>query len=813
MITLPEPLNKVMRSGNLEGIKPFAVLIRNKWHEESGGDSYFALDTDNPIDITAMIVKPNTLSMTLDVNEVAQYKANNVTLTIYDPFNRFIEGTPISFFPQGYQLYGSQVILYYGLDDTNRTPLFVGVIKDLPTHKPESYQVDLKLISPLELLNDIEAKDFSDKYEGETLTLHGQDDDNNPIYQTAHTGVGGFSAIYADGVKMFEGVDYQVSQLSELNLPAFVTIINTDLHSATITADYYCWKTGLSVEQIVSGLVALAGYIDNTSIQPIIWQTEVRNPPVISPIFAALGYYEGAPNEYTFNWGDTSKKPDWQYNDLWENVFVSNGATKKIKNIIPNNFDYSFTALSAYTTRDYFAFYAFGSEDVTGTYGINNGIVVEIEHRNGYNDVSVLKVENKNATELLFQEYGSFRGCQVNLEKRGNNATVKITDYFGGTTITKNISYQNAGSFNICNLYTTRSEYSGNPWHVLYLLNQTWNFYDSNSNLIAEDIRRPCIITTVLDKTNDTFPWGAINAEITQNQQTNATPEVNVYLSNDGNNWSEPLSYNLGVEIARSERYLRYMIYISNIPQDSFNITNPNSYYYDTDLVLNLINLSNKSILEALQDFALISGYEFGVDRQGVFFFRPRSQSTTPVYDLDHNEIVKIDNVQKRFNDFFTKLTLQFGQRPLEFYANEGERPTPVDKYGIINKEIDKPDIVNYDNPELAQAIGPQLLAIYSNLADIIQLTGKLNLNLELGDVVNLKRNYNLTVPNNASDITKFNSQDTYFRACKITGLNYNFAKRQITYTLRDVSNETNKPQYQFDEFIYDFQVPLGVKE
>lgn len=277
MITLPAPLAKVMRSGNLEGIKPFAVLIRNKWHEESGGEGYFALDTENPVDISAMIEKPNTLSMTLDVNEVAQYKANNVTLTLSDPFNKFIEGTPKSFFNNEYQLYGSQVILYYGLDNTNRTPLFVGAIKDLPTHKPESYQVDLKLISPLELLNDIEAKDFSDKYEGETLTLHGQDDYNNPIYQTANTGVGGFSAIYANGVKMFEGIDYQISQLNELAFPALVTIKNTDLHSATITADYFCWKRGLSIEQIISGLVALAGYIDNTDIRAVLWNTAVTS--------------------------------------------------------------------------------------------------------------------------------------------------------------------------------------------------------------------------------------------------------------------------------------------------------------------------------------------------------------------------------------------------------------------------------------------------------------------------------------------------------------------------------------------------------
>lgn len=793
MITLPEPLNKVMRSGNLEGIKPFAVLIRNKWHEESGGDSYFVLDTDNPIDITAMIVKPNTLSMTLDVNEVAQYKANNVTLTIYDPFNRFIEGTPISFFPQGYQLYGSQVILYYGLDDTNRTPLFVGVIKDLPTHKPEQYQVDLKLISPLELLNDIEAKDFSDKYEGETLTLHGQDGDNNPIYQTANTGVGGFSAIYANGVKMFEGVDYQVSQLSELSSPALVTIIKADLHSATITADYYCWKTGLSVEQIVSGLVALAGYTDNTDIRSVVWINEIKNLFQMEVDFA-IGYYKEG-SDLKYNWFDISS---------WDSLQISNRTVTR-KSIFPEEFTINFNMAfesEAGSWQGYESAYCFGDE-LGGNNWPKNGYAILRDHP--YGRMRVLKwtnntISNPTQAEYAsdFMSYSRLAGVQV---KNGNITFLKV----GGGTFGTYPLYFTPSWESFRALYSdTRITVSGIKFSP-----------DVSSTEIlesTEQYNKPVIKSKVADKLSSTGYWGGLTTSLETSEIT-INYSLQYSYSADNITFSPLESTSINANTGVEDRYIYFIFQIISAANAGASLLNPQISYYTSSLSLQFVNLSGKTVLEALQDFALISGYEFGVDRQGVFFFRPRSQSTTPVYDLDHNEIVKIDNVQKRFNDFFTKLTLQFGQRPLEFYANEGDRPTPIDKYGVINKEIDKPDIVNYDNPELAQAIGPQLLAIYSNLADIIQLTGKLNLNLELGDVVNVKRNYNLTVPNSASALTKFNAQDTYFRACKITGLNYNFAKRQITYTLRDVSNETNKPQYQFDEFIYDFQVPLGVKE
>ena len=153
MITLPTELLHVQQGHDLRVLKPYALLYRNKWNAQI---NKFALE-ETPIDISKMIIKPNTLSMTLDVNEVAQYNANNITLTLSDIRNRFVEGTLNSYFPEGYQLYGSRVVLYYGIDTQNWTALFTGVIKDLPTYKPEKHEVDIKLVSPLELLKDIEA--------------------------------------------------------------------------------------------------------------------------------------------------------------------------------------------------------------------------------------------------------------------------------------------------------------------------------------------------------------------------------------------------------------------------------------------------------------------------------------------------------------------------------------------------------------------------------------------------------------------------------------------------------------------------------
>lgn len=1000
MITLPVDLERFMQGQDLKGLKPYALLYRNKWNATS---QKYELDT-TPVDITPLIAKPNTLSMTLDVNEVAQYNANNVTLTLEDTKNRFVDGVPNSYFPEGYQVYGSKVVLYYGLNnpinpyptqvgytvvgsptitdgvvsgfsnsnyltlDTstfdsnksfefvvkaklnsfgkavfgfnqpwtntfraaqnqivwwlssqttgaaqlnvihtvslqtstwyyflftydgnstysigvstdgknfektsytrnykmgvtsqirlgswtqnsyqfdgeidlketyvklngnywfngahffypyNSTPLFTGVIKELPSHKPDKYEVDVKLVSPLEMLKDIEAKDFSDTVTGEVLTLDHTGDNNEEFYLTAQKGVGGITALYANGVKLYEGVDYEVSDLNKLNYNAVIEVKNSTVFGQTFTVDYYYWKRGLSIEEIVSGVVALGGYSGaTTDIQPVAWQNAVRSPSTVSNVLGAIGYYESALNEYTFNWHN-------RYGNSWKNTQGTGGITNKL----PANFDYSFTIEGGPThlvTDDVGAICLGDSYNGTtisetldpnyqaanlGPVGVTNGItcrlfygmVTRIGSSRRYIGVTVHSITNGTPTLLYSYEIPSnsqTSDVRANFEIKRRGNTINV--YYEGNSVAT-ATYN--GSLDYHYQYDRRSSDRYN-----HFLDNSWTFFDSSLNQHGANLTQPCIVTDTLDMTAGGSSWGAVEAELDQD----AIYFLNAYFSTDaGATWSGAYSYNIDVNMARPERYMYYVLGVPD-NQASFDIKDPSTYFYASTLVLNIVNLGNSTVLESLQDLALISGYEFGVDRQGVFFFRPRLSSTTPIYELDHSQLEKVDTVKRNLSDFFTKLTLSFAEVPLEFYANTGTRPTPIDKYGVINKDIDKPEIVNYDNPELAQAIGPQLLEVYSALPNIIQAVGKLNLALELGDIVNLKRNLNLIADPEGSDFSKYIRQQTYYRACKVTGMNYNFAKRQITYTLRDVTDSYPAPQPgDLYGFVYELPIRLGVK-
>lgn len=765
MITIPAELERATKSGNLTGLKPFALLYRNKWDSVN---NVFALES-TPIDISEMIVKPNTLSMTLDVNEIAQYNANNVTLTLSDPHNRFIEGVPGSYFPADYQLYGSRVVLYYGFDSTNRISIFTGSIKDLPNHKPEQYQVDLKLVSPLEMLKDIEAKEFSDKVTGETLAYKSTDDEGHRIYQTAGVGVGGFYAVYADGTKLFEGIDYETSQLNLLGAKAEVTIIKSDYYSSTITADYFTWKTNLTVEQIVTGLVGLAGYDSTTEdIRNVVWSVAVRGVEDAT-LLAAIGYtkngstYESVDDFNGGNFGTNIRVTRHSYYPsnckITLNAYLNN----------PGGFNSSDSVRTYFVgiknNGDYYTGVAIVFEGPYSAYPSSQGRIriIAYKYTNGSysNSVTITNRNNRNNTNT-----------QVVIEKNGDTVKVIGEDTTATYTFDNSFDFGNSNETNET-LLTQKCPMRFDLYKVELLSDDT--AYVENKGILVEN------------STGTHRNWSSVLGYLSD-ENSQYTAKYRTKQSGQMTNWQ---AYQLNNDIGINSDTLQLSLEITTGTADIENLL---MQYMSNSISFALVSFPGESVLEALQDLALISGYEFGVNRNGVFFFRPRKESTTPTYQLDHSEIVKVDTVKKNLNDFFTKLTLTFAAIPLEVYANEGTRPTLVDRYGVINKEIDKPNIVNYDNPELAQAIGPQLLAIYSALPDTVQATGKLNLALELGDIVNLKRNYPLTADPAGSDYNKFERQNTYYRACKITGLNYNFDKRQITYTLREVTDENNIP-------------------
>lgn len=779
MTEIPQELENIVKSGDLRSLKIFADLYRNKWSSEEGK---FSLENVS-IDITDLISKIGNLSKTLDVEEVSVFKTNNVTLTLCDIKGLFSENTPNSLFNGGYQIYGSRIQLYVGVSKDVKSILFIGSIKELPIYKPDNYQLDIQLVSPLDMLGDIEAKDFSEKITGEALSLDHQEENENPFYVTSQRGVGGIEAVYADGVKLFAGVDYDVSDLNNLSQQAMIEIINKDLFGKTFTSDYYVWKRNLNVSEIITGLLTMCGFApENLKIETVAWNTLIRNQFLITQPLMAFCYGQQN-NDYTYTGGENWLGP------YRESIF-------------PENFKINFKIWNYQFMNGH---YALGDLEQTDQAGqapiVKNGILIDFTKWNpSPGEISISWI--KNGETVFSEKFSRYSMVNDDVEIIKTSSTLSVN--IGGILNIKDFVFNpNTGKYN-------EAAVNSFAFGSYYKITEINSAGDELNSLSA-----PGIITQPISVNPDSTTWTTVRATLSDSFRDY---KLSYRTSKDGELWGNWQDIFFDAGFSETTKFIQFRFIIASVqsldnPPTNTDVKNFLAEYLAQGLVLNMVNLSGQSVLEAIEDFALITGYEFGLDRLGNFFFRPRLTNNTPSVSLDSTELIKIGNIQKKINSFFTKLIFLFGLTPIEFYANQGERPTLVDRYGVLAHEIEKPQIINYDNPELAQAIGPQLLEVYSSLPNRIAATVKINLSLDLGDIVNFKRELPLTVNPQSPDYEKYQKLSTYYKACKIIGLSYDFSKWQVKYTLLDVSDKNTAPQYEFNEFKYLLPVEFGVKE
>jgi hypothetical protein len=109
--------------------------------------------------------------------------------------------------------------------------------------------------------------------------------------------------------------------------------------------------------------------------------------------------------------------------------------------------------------------------------------------------------------------------------------------------------------------------------------------------------------------------------------------------------------------------------------------------------------------------------------------------------------------------------------------------------------------------------VAPNFLQQYGTLRKTIKIKARIDLELEIGDVVLVKHNTPLSVSKGLTDYTKFTKSLGYYRACKIEGIETDYTKRQNTYDLVDYSSTNTEPQMESEKFKYLHPVKFGLKE
>ncbi|WP_424244383.1 hypothetical protein Dip510_001597 [Elusimicrobium posterum] len=500
MIEIPKGLDKVIRANDHGPLKSIVYMYRNKWDPATAQYEVEA----TPTNITKWLTKAANLILQLDLSEINRYDASNITLTFANTKNEFAEDVEGSLFPEGYLLYGSKFEYYVGASDDLKILMYTGTIAEEPTYRTESYEVDIRVVSQLELFKKNECSAFANHVTGEKLT------GTYPNYTTVNIGVGNVLKLYAGTPTVIQeelilGVDYTLSGLNEMLSPAAIEIINPNLNGKTFYADYYYWKTNLKIHEIVHGLLDIMKIPqDKRYVEEVIFNTSVKNQFVGTSQAVGLGYYKEGDNDYKFNWFQIM-------NNDWANYVAPSDVVANRKNIVPTNFEINFSFKHTRTNAA-----AFGGYGFNGAYAIGdtphasqmvvNGLYVVFLSNTNINGITSMYMQIREVTNGSYSvRYTSstisgITYAQSAIKIRKINSVISV--YVNNALVT---TFTKTTSFNLDAMY------SYNRFRT-ECLNYNITPLDSEGNSLISPISVPTLLSPIIDKGNNSDVWGSILA-------------------------------------------------------------------------------------------------------------------------------------------------------------------------------------------------------------------------------------------------------------------------------------------------------------
>ncbi|MFA5161294.1 MAG: hypothetical protein WC421_03525 [Elusimicrobiales bacterium] len=236
-----------------------ATLQRRLWN----GSAY---ELGAGQDITADMAECGRINFKLDAEGYNVWSLSNCALTVRNERNQWKEGNPEGYFPDGTSAAMSRIVIEAGvlLEDGSAelSPVFCGYISDGITLLPDERKAQFTVISPMSRLDLSPAQDAAQFTENEAAGS-----DSGTEFTTQNPGVGSMDRVLrgqtADGPEnaqeLMPGADFSVSQLSQYELGAKITLAQPLSSGQSLWVSYRRWLRDKTVEQTVNALLDLAG--------------------------------------------------------------------------------------------------------------------------------------------------------------------------------------------------------------------------------------------------------------------------------------------------------------------------------------------------------------------------------------------------------------------------------------------------------------------------------------------------------------------------------------------------------------------------
>ena len=784
-----------LKSNNYTNLKQKILLYRRKWN-----NGVFEIES-TPIDITNLMDYEGTnavITQQLDIDDANTWKIGNLVLTIYNKNNCFWEGKYDGYFAFPYYLFGSKIEYYVGDEIINNwVKLFTGYLTAEPTYRQDEMLVEFQVLNRLDFLDTISAEGISTTISNEQAT---RQDSSNVL--TSHSAVGRIIEVLkgtdlTTAIPLQEKTDYSITQLNEYNLPAKLTLTSALLSNENIYITYLYWRKGLLIDELVTDLLDFAeiGSSDRI-VDPVVFSNSVR--------VAKTGF-----DDISWAW-------IYQLNNNDDFTHYINGGGRNSRNSYTIS-DYD-AENDSYTLENYLK--QFGCFMRSGRINFYFDTFRRVDD-SGYRVETYVSLVSSSIT-VGFHFGGAASGSSILSRAKvvvGSNE-YSISDGVAGHNFS--IEYNSNGQLNFYrdNIIVYSTTISSN---LIFNLFRTVAAYPTMAfkitNIEAKPlseldyVSKPCILLINENTDSQFLGYDRLNANLSITGVP--IPNIRVKYKNSGENWTEFNEYTIGTPLSLGYRFIQFLIINDASFGNTVSFNNLRLWHFiQENVALGVCNLTNMSILSALKELAAMAMYEIGFDSDDKFFFRSRNK-TGDARSLYDNEIIEMTSIYNNLDRLKTKVIITYGEynKVIDSNTQAESHPNNIDIYGTRIYELQGGQLLPPDNVDLAYAIAPTAYEELSKMRLKVRLETKMNLELELGDFVQIYHNNALLVRKDFTDFTKWQELGIYAKRFKVEGISTNFNTKITTLILTDYSTDEDIPTPESNDFIYNLKMQFEAKK
>jgi hypothetical protein len=604
----------------------------------------------------------------LDTVYQNQFMASNITLNLGNKDGRWFPWNPDGLFgpdsvaASGYKAYGTlfQVLAGYELADSSEEVLtmFTGKLVDYNCGSKKD-DIEFYISGYEEKLQKADAEQVYDAFTNET-TIPTTGDGANRVFVTASLGVGSITVVRVAGVVVSE-TNYRISGLNQYGVGATISFLFTVDAGAAVDCTGTKWKASQTIETLAGLLCDQANVTPvNRSIYPVIFPNGVNG----------------------FKQMNTQA--------LWEAGTLQNITSQLIPDSICKKWFIDFGLFSQPTLpiQSWRARFSISSGWAQSWFYVNDQYTPSSSYALLFSatEVRLCRVDLLGAVqETLGQVITPTPAGMAEYKVERNNSTSEFKVWVNGTL----------------KLTVTNTHFTEGYARPLQMTVQGSTDFarEANSGYLSSDlVGSPAFdgdqagehLSPDYDLLTAPTAWGRLEVQETLNGGSTA---YYTRVRDEGGAWDSWTAVaGNGQILSALKRHLQIK---SVLTQSASGLISPEvkilkANFTSSIIFVSLANFTGMKCDAAMAKLAKLCNYEYGMDDDGLFYFRPKETSTTPDLILDQKNIVEIVSLKPGWKEVINSAKVRYGNDSSycrEYNSNSGippeASPTSADEFGL----------------------------------------------------------------------------------------------------------------------------------